>query len=78
MPPLFGGFETGFYEAYAWHYPLPDNHREQWAIANLYPLLVHLNLFGSDLRVAPQARPSIVPHATLGYLSNILDTIQGF
>jgi protein-ribulosamine 3-kinase len=46
MTTLFGGFEPTFYEAYTWHYPLPNNHRQQWTIANLYPLLIHLNLFG--------------------------------
>jgi hypothetical protein len=24
------------------------NYREQWPIANLYPLLIHLNLFGTS------------------------------
>ncbi len=60
MTTLFGGFEPAFYEAYDWHYPLPKGYREQWEIANLYPLLIHLNLFG------------------MGYLSNILHTIQRF
>ena len=46
MTTLFGGFEPVFYEAYAAHYPLPANYRQQWTIANLYPLLIHLNLFG--------------------------------
>jgi protein-ribulosamine 3-kinase len=46
MTTLFGGFDPAFYDAYHWHYPLPVNHRQQWTIANLYPLLIHLNLFG--------------------------------
>jgi fructosamine-3-kinase len=46
MTTLFGGFDPAFYEAYHAHYPLPANCREQWAVANLYPLLIHLNLFG--------------------------------
>lgn len=46
MTKLFGGFETPFYEAYDYYFPLPKNHRHQWAICNLYPLLVHLNIFG--------------------------------
>jgi fructosamine-3-kinase len=46
MTTLFGGFDEGFYEAYHHHFPLPSNHREQWAVCNLYPLLIHLNLFG--------------------------------
>jgi fructosamine-3-kinase len=46
MTTLFGGFDRPFYEAYDWHYPFPPNYREQRPIANLYPLLIHLNLFG--------------------------------
>jgi protein-ribulosamine 3-kinase len=48
MTTLFGGFAPAFYEAYAYHYPLPSNHRQQWEVANLYPLLIHLNLFGQS------------------------------
>lgn len=48
MTTLFGGFERPFYEAYAHHYPFPPNYREQWDICNLYPLLIHLNLFGES------------------------------
>jgi len=48
MTTLFGGFERSFYEAYAYHYPFPPNYREQWDICNLYPLLIHLNLFGES------------------------------
>lgn len=50
MTTLFSGFGRPFYEAYAWHYPFPPSHRQQWEICNLYPLLIHLNLFGRDLR----------------------------
>ena len=46
MTTLFGGFEKSFYEAYHYHYPLPPNYKEQWAVSNLYPLLIHLLLFG--------------------------------
>jgi fructosamine-3-kinase len=48
MTTLFGGFEDGFYEAYRYHSPFPSNYREQWEICKLYPLLIHLNLFGSS------------------------------
>jgi protein-ribulosamine 3-kinase len=48
MTTLFGGFERPFYEAYDHHFPFPPNHREQWDICNLYPLLIHLNLFGKS------------------------------
>lgn len=46
MTTLFGGFHPSFYEAYHYHFPLPTGYREQWEVCNLYPLLVHLNLFG--------------------------------
>lgn len=46
MTTLFGGFGKRFYESYAYHFPFPVNYKEQWQIANLYPLLIHLNLFG--------------------------------
>jgi len=77
---LFGGFDPAFYDAYNHHYPFPSNHRQQWEIANLYPLLIHLNLFGSRpsselLRHTP---PGSYPSPALGYLRNILHTIQQF
>jgi protein-ribulosamine 3-kinase len=50
MTTLFGGFGPEFYEAYQHHYPLPLNYKEQWAVCNLYPLLIHLLLFGSSYR----------------------------
>lgn len=48
MTTLFGGFAAEFYDAYHFHFPFPANYREQWEVANLYPLLIHLNLFGSS------------------------------
>ena len=48
MSTLFGGFDKSFYEAYRYHSPFPDNHLEQWKVCNLYPLLIHLFLFGSS------------------------------
>jgi len=48
MTALFGGFDKGFYEAYYYHFPFPHNYSEQWEICNLYPLLIHLNLFGKS------------------------------
>ncbi|MEJ0102180.1 MAG: fructosamine kinase family protein [Bacteroidota bacterium] len=48
MTTLFGGFDKSFYESYQYHFPLPGNYREQWDVCNLYPLLIHLNLFGSS------------------------------
>lgn len=46
MTALFGGFEKSFYEAYQYHFLLPSNYKDQWAVCNLYPLLIHLYLFG--------------------------------
>jgi fructosamine-3-kinase len=43
---LFGGFDQRFYDAYNETFPLLDNFEERVAIYNLYPLLVHVNLFG--------------------------------
>lgn len=48
MTTLFGGFDPLFYEAYHYHYRLPSNYKEQWAVCNLYPLLIHLYLFGTS------------------------------
>lgn len=46
MTILFGGFERDFYESYHRHFPLEKNWRTRVDIFNLYPLLVHVNLFG--------------------------------
>ena len=46
MTTLFGGFDALFYESYNRQLPFPSNYRQQWEICNLYPLLIHLNLFG--------------------------------
>lgn len=48
MTTLFGGFDQIFYEAYHHHFPFPNNYRQQWQVANLYPLLIHLFLFGKS------------------------------
>jgi fructosamine-3-kinase len=48
MTTLFGGFDRVFYEAYHYHAPLPRNHETQWRVCNLYPLLIHLLLFGKS------------------------------
>ena len=48
MTTLFGGFQSPFYESYRHHFPFPDNYEEQWAVCNLYPLLIHLYLFGTS------------------------------
>jgi fructosamine-3-kinase len=46
MSRLFGSFAPEFYEAYHAGYPLEKGWRERVDICNLYPLLVHVNLFG--------------------------------
>lgn len=46
MTTLFGGFDKAFYETYHYHFPLPTNYSEQMPVCNLYPLLIHLLLFG--------------------------------
>ncbi len=46
MSELFGGFSNAFYEAYNETYPLEPSWRKGTEIANLYPLMVHVNLFG--------------------------------
>jgi fructosamine-3-kinase len=43
---LFGGFEEEFYQSYQSNFPLSPGFEERTKIYNLYPLLVHLNLFG--------------------------------
>ena len=47
MTSLFGGFDKHFYDAYHYHFPFPPGYTEQWEVCNLYPLLIHLNLFGA-------------------------------
>lgn len=44
---LFGGFDSRFYEAYESIAPLERGFDSRMGIYNLYPLLVHLNLFGA-------------------------------
>ena len=48
LTTLFGGFASPFYDAYNHHFPFPPNYKEQWQVCNLYPLLIHLYLFGSS------------------------------
>ncbi|RYE40449.1 MAG: hypothetical protein EOP21_09575 [Hyphomicrobiales bacterium] len=46
MTTLFGGFEKEFYDSYQYHSKSRLNENGIWQICNLYPLLIHLNLFG--------------------------------
>jgi fructosamine-3-kinase len=43
---LFGGFEQEFYGAYQNAFPLSAGFNSRTDLYNLYPLLVHVNLFG--------------------------------
>lgn len=52
MTTLFGGFDKAFYESYNHFVPFPPNYPEQWEVCNLYPLLIHLNLFGESYKSA--------------------------
>jgi protein-ribulosamine 3-kinase len=45
---LFGSFDQRFYDAYREIYPVEPGFSERADVYNLYPLLVHLNLFGSS------------------------------
>lgn len=47
MSHLFGGFDYAFYEAYNEVFPLASGFKDRIEIYNLYPLLVHINLFGN-------------------------------
>ncbi len=50
MSRLFGGFEQSFYESYANSYPLTAGWEDRTELFQLYPLLVHLNLFGRSYK----------------------------
>lgn len=45
---LFGGFDKSFYENYHEVFPLEHGFEQRIDIYNLYPLLVHVNLFGTS------------------------------
>lgn len=45
---LFGGFDRKFYDAYNEAFPLESDFQTRAEIYNLYPLLVHVNLFGTS------------------------------
>lgn len=46
MTKLFGGFQPEFYHAYNQAWPMGKDWQKRLDIFNLYPLLVHVNLFG--------------------------------
>lgn len=46
MTRLFGGFQQTFYDSYNEQFPLQKGWEERADLWNLYPLLIHINLFG--------------------------------
>lgn len=51
---LFGGFDARFYESYHEAFPLPPGFNSRIEIYNLYPLMVHVNIFGTSYLRAVQ------------------------
>jgi fructosamine-3-kinase len=50
MTKLFGGFPEQFYAVYNECFPLEKGWQERMDLCNLYPLMVHVNLFGGNYR----------------------------
>jgi fructosamine-3-kinase len=48
MTKLFGGFDYVFLDSYNEVCPLLPGYEERFDLYNLYPLLVHVNLFGGS------------------------------
>ena len=48
MTLLFGGFDINFYRAYNSENPLEKDWEDRVPLTQLYPLLVHVNLFGGQ------------------------------
>ena len=48
MMKLFGGFGTRVFDAYRETSPLEPGYEHRTALWQLYPLLVHVNLFGGS------------------------------
>lgn len=57
MTTLFCGFDNSFYEAYHAEFPLQPGWQKRLKLWNLYPLLVHVNLFGGSYAI--QVRQSL-------------------
>jgi protein-ribulosamine 3-kinase len=51
---LFGAFDTQFYQAYNEAKPLVPRFKDRLDLYNLYPLLVHINIFGGGYIEAVQ------------------------
>ncbi len=52
MMHLFGGFPQAVFDSYTAHYPLEGDWQSRIKYQQLYPLLVHLVLFGTSYRSA--------------------------
>lgn len=50
MTKLFGGFDSQFYDCYNEAFPLQKGSERRLDLYNLYPLLVHMNLFGGTYK----------------------------
>lgn len=48
MSKLFGSFDKRFYESYNASYPMETGWETRINIANLYPLMAHVNIFGGS------------------------------
>ena len=48
MTRLFGGFAGEFYDHYSESFPLEKGWEKRAELLNLYPLLIHVNLFGGS------------------------------
>jgi len=48
MTQLFGGFDSKMYFSYNEQFPLEQGWEERVPLCNIYPLLVHVNLFGGS------------------------------
>lgn len=48
MMRLFGGFSAEVWSAYEQHYPLAPNWQSRLPLYQLYPLLVHVHMFGGS------------------------------
>jgi protein-ribulosamine 3-kinase len=55
MTELFGGFDPSYYDSYEEVYPISTGFKERIQLYNLYPLLVHLNLFGGGYKAQVEA-----------------------
>jgi fructosamine-3-kinase len=61
MMKLFGGFSAAVFSAYHEAWPLAPGHEQRVSLYQLYPLLVHVNLFGSSyVRGVEQALRQLV------------------